>query len=83
MASSLALLGGGVLLVVGASAALPWLAGVTLVLLAMAMRNAWGLTTWMVEHRQDQPEQAGSTPPGVPSGTEETVTVERAGHNGP
>jgi hypothetical protein len=83
LASSLALLGGGGWLIVGASAALPWLAGVTVVLLAMAIRNAWGLTTWMVEHRQDQPEQAGRTHPDVPPGTEETVTIERAGHHGP
>jgi hypothetical protein len=53
------------------------------VLLAMALRNAWGLTTWMVEHRQDQPEQAGRTPPQLPEGIEETVPVERAGHNRP
>jgi hypothetical protein len=83
LASSLALLGAGVWLIVGTRDALPWLAGVTVVLLAMAVRNAWGLATWMVEHRQDQPEQSGRTPPGATSGTEDTATVERPAHNRP
>jgi hypothetical protein len=52
-ASGLALAGSGVWLIVGSSDALPWLAGVTSVLLATAIRNAWGLATWIVEHRND------------------------------
>jgi hypothetical protein len=52
--SGVALLVAAVWLIVAGSDALPWLAGVTVVLLAMAIRNAWGLTTWIVEHRADR-----------------------------
>jgi hypothetical protein len=51
LASSLALIAAGIWLIVDALDALSWLAGVTLVLLAMAIRNAWDLLTWIVEHR--------------------------------
>jgi hypothetical protein len=59
VATSLALSGSGVGLLVGVRAALFWLAGGTLVLLAMAIRNAWDLVTWIVAHRND-PRRAGA-----------------------
>jgi hypothetical protein len=54
VATSLALSGSGVGLLVGGQAALAWLAGTTVVLLAMALRNAWDLVAWLVEHRNDR-----------------------------
>jgi hypothetical protein len=62
VATSLALSGSGVGLLVGGRAALAWLAGSTVVLLAMALRNAWDLVTWIVVHRDDRRRKEGQTP---------------------
>jgi hypothetical protein len=63
VATSLALSGSGVGLLVGGRAALAWLAGSTVVLLAMALRNAWDLVTWIVEHRNDRRREEGQASP--------------------
>jgi hypothetical protein len=49
-------------LLVGGRAALAWLAGSTVVLLGMALRNAWDLVTWIVAHRNDRRREEGQTP---------------------
>jgi hypothetical protein len=56
LASSLALAGSGVWLIVDWGNALPWLAATALVVLAMAIRNTWGLVTWIIEHRNEHPD---------------------------
>jgi hypothetical protein len=55
LASVVALLIGGIGLLLGAGQALTVTAGATVALLGLGIHNAWALVVWMMEHRSDSP----------------------------